>query len=312
MPSWKKVITSGSDAELNSLYAPSITGSLHGTASYVQTASYVNPLVQTVQITGSLTTTGSNTLIGSTYLTGSLNVSGSTLFVGTHTLSGSNTITGNTILSGSLEVSGSSNFHNSEFIVTGSTHFKGIHTISGSTEITGSFNVIDGNINIVSGSSFTRWGNKLFNYGQFSSTETQSGSANTAYAMKFNTNDDALNVHIVSSSRITVDNTGIYNLQFSSQLGNTANTAIDFDIWFAYTGSNIANSNTQLTLNKVPGSLGKLAAAWNFMTLIHANDYIEIMWSCTAATGQIQSSPTQSAPTRPAIPSVIATLTQIA
>jgi hypothetical protein len=197
-----------------------------------------------------------------------------------------------------LEVSGSSNFHNSEFIVTGSTHFKGIHTISGSTESTGSFNVIDGNINIVSGSSFTRWGNKLFNYGQFSSTETQSGSANTAYAMKFNTNDDALNVHIVSSSRITVDNTGIYNLQFSSQLGNTANTAIDFDIWFAYTGSNIANSNTQLTLNKIPGSLGKLAAAWNFMTLIHANDYIEIMWSCTDATGQLQAQGTQTGPTR--------------
>ena len=34
MPSWKKVIVSGSDASLNSLYAPSITGSLQGTASY--------------------------------------------------------------------------------------------------------------------------------------------------------------------------------------------------------------------------------------------------------------------------------------
>jgi hypothetical protein len=274
-----------------------ITGSLFGTASWannVLTSSYVLPLNQNVQ------------------LTGSLNVSGSTLFEGIHTLSGSNTITGNTVLSGSLEVSGSSNFKNSIFILTGSTHFKGIHTISGSTEITGSFNVIDGNINIVSGSSFTRWGNKLFNYGQFSDSTTQSGSANTAYAMKLNTTDFSLNTRIVSQSRITVDNTGIYNLQFSTQLGNTANTAIDFDIWFAYTGSNIANSNTQLTLNKVPGSLGKLVAAWNFMTPIYANDYIEIMWSCTAATGQLQSQGTQTGPTRPATPSVIATLTQIA
>ena len=38
MPSWKKVITSGSDASLNSLYSPSITGSLHGTASYANYA----------------------------------------------------------------------------------------------------------------------------------------------------------------------------------------------------------------------------------------------------------------------------------
>ena len=269
-------------------------------------------------VTGSLFTTGSNTLIGNTVLSGSLSISGSQTFNGTsafygnHTLSGSNTILGNTVMSGSIEVSGSSNFRNSVFIVTGSTSFKGIHQVSGSTSITGSFNVIDGDINIVSGSSFTRWGNKLFNYGQFSDTTTQSGSADTPYAMKFNTTDFVLNTRIVSSSRITVDNTGIYNLQFSAQLGNTANSTIDFDIWFAYTGSNIANSNTNVTLNKVAGSNGRLVASWNFATPIAANDYVEIYWSCNAATGQLQATGTQTAPTRPAIPSVIATLTQIA
>ena len=41
MPSWKKVIISGSNAELTSLYAPSITGSLQGTASFASTASNV-------------------------------------------------------------------------------------------------------------------------------------------------------------------------------------------------------------------------------------------------------------------------------
>jgi hypothetical protein len=54
MSDWKKVITSGSDAELNSLYAPSITGSLHGTASWAQnslTASYSPNLT----ISGSIT-----------------------------------------------------------------------------------------------------------------------------------------------------------------------------------------------------------------------------------------------------------------
>ncbi len=44
MPSWRKVITSGSDANLNSLsvsslFAPNITGYLTGTASYALTAS---------------------------------------------------------------------------------------------------------------------------------------------------------------------------------------------------------------------------------------------------------------------------------
>ena len=58
--------------------------------------------------------------------------------------------------------------------------------------------------------------------------------------------------------------------------------------------------------------MGRLVAAWNFMTPITAGDYVEIKWSCNAATGQLQAAGTQTVPTRPAIPSVIATLTQIA
>jgi hypothetical protein len=42
MPNWRKVITSGSDAALNSLIITSgITGSLQGTASFAITASHV-------------------------------------------------------------------------------------------------------------------------------------------------------------------------------------------------------------------------------------------------------------------------------
>jgi energy-coupling factor transporter ATP-binding protein EcfA2 len=114
MPSWKKVIVSGSDAFLNALTVTNgITGSLHGTASWAQnaiTASYVLNAVSASYalnadlldgrdssvfattgsnifrgnqtVTGSLFTTGSNTLIGSTSLTGSLNISGSEIITG--------------------------------------------------------------------------------------------------------------------------------------------------------------------------------------------------------------------------------------
>ena len=51
-----------------SLIAPSITGSLLGTASFASTASFVNPLTQSVAITGSLTVNGSNTTTGTTTL----------------------------------------------------------------------------------------------------------------------------------------------------------------------------------------------------------------------------------------------------
>ena len=48
MPNWKKIIVSGSDAQLNSVNATSFTGSLLGTASnaisasYALTASYIS------------------------------------------------------------------------------------------------------------------------------------------------------------------------------------------------------------------------------------------------------------------------------
>lgn len=240
-----------------------------------------------------------------TEITGSFNVSGSTYQFG------NNTLVGNTTLSGSIEVSGSSNFKNSLFIVTGSALFTGSHRVVGET-------IISGSIYISSGSSYYRNDHKLFNYGQWCSLETQSGSANTAYPMKLGTQlDGAEGITIVNNgsgfpTRIKAHNTGLYNIQFSAQLTNTANTNITFDIWFAYTGSNIDNSNTQVDVNKSTGQLGRSVAAWNLLTPIQANDYVEIIWSCNAATGQLVYIGTQTTPTRPAIPSVIATITQIA
>ena len=292
-----------------------LTGSLNITGSTIQTGN--NNLIGNTTLSGSIGISGSSTIQGTTTMTGSLNISGSTTlsgstnFSGTHILSGSNTIIGNTVLSGSIEVSGSSNFHNSIFIVTGSTFIKGLTNISGSTNITGSFNVVDGNINVVSGSSFTRWGNKLFNYGQFSSTTTQSGSANTAYSMTFDTTDFSNGVSLVDGSKLTIANTGLYNIQFSAQLHTTANQAVDFSIWFAMTGSNIANSNTDFSIEKINGG-GFQVAALNFLTQIASGSYVELKYSKTTANGQLQSKGIQASPTRPATPSVILTVTQVA
>ncbi len=248
--------------------------------------------------TGSVRITGSLNTIGTTTMTGSLLVSGSTTQIG------DNTLLGNTTLNGTIEVSGSTNFHNHTITMTGSMFTSGSQVITGSLDI-------NGNVNVASGSEFYLAGNKLFNYGQFSDTTTQSGSANTAYAKKLNTIDFAHEVSIENGTRIKVANTGIYNLQFSTQLANTANTNITFDIWLAYTGSNYPNTNTQIDVNKSAGQLGRQVAAWNFMLPIKADDYVELMWSCNASTGILAAAGTQTTPDRPAIPSVIATLTQI-
>jgi hypothetical protein len=177
--------------------------------------------------------------------------------------------------------------------------------------------IITGSLTLSSGSAlrinngFYVDGQKQFNYGQFSSTKTQSGSADTAYSATFDTTDFSQGVSLVAGSRITVANTGIYNIQFSVQLHTTSNEAVDFSIWFAMTGSNIANSNTDFTVEKIAGG-GFGVAALNFLTQIASGSYVELKYSKTTTNGQLQAKGTQSAPTRPATPSVILTVTQVA
>ena len=84
MATWKKVVVSGSNAELNTLRATSVTASLFGTASYA-----VNALTS---LSSSFATTASY----------ALNAGGSQLATGSFATTGSNTFVGNQIVSGSL------------------------------------------------------------------------------------------------------------------------------------------------------------------------------------------------------------------
>lgn len=278
------------------------TGSLLGTASFASTAS--NSISSSYASNADLldgrdstvfATTGSNIFIGTQIVTGSLFTSGS------------NTLIGNTILSGSFEVSGSTILHNSTFIVTGSTFINGTTQITGSTGITGSFSVRDGNIDIVSGSSFTRWGNKLFNYGAFSDYTTQSGSANTAHAITFNTTDVALGVSLSGSSAIKIENTGIYNFQWSGQANEGAGAAV-ISIWLRVNGNDVPGSRGDISL----GSNNAALPAWNYVLPFNANDAVELYWSSTSANTTWVFSPPAINPTRPSTASIIATITQIA
>ena len=195
-------------------------------------------------------------------------------------------------------------FSTSSFATTGSNVFSGSQGISGSLYVSESLYVTN---------EIYLNGNKLFNYAQFSDTTTQSGSANTAYSMKFNTTDISHNISMVSDSRITVQNTGIYNLQFSAQLDNQSNTNEVVDIWLAVTGSNIPNSTTTVAINKAQaGNIGKLVAAWNYMIPLSASQYVELKWNTHGGNIILLATGSQSNPDRPATPSVIATITQIA
>ena len=152
-------------------------------------------------------------------------------------------------------------------------------------------------------------------YGAFQdSTDQTASSTTTAYAITFNTTDFSNGVTLSNSSRLNVKNYGIYNYQFSVQFKNTTNDTQDVDIWFRKNGTDISNSNSRfsLTARKSSGDPSHLIAAMNFYVELNADDYIELMWRVSDVGLSIEQYPAGTSPTRPAVPSVIATMQYVA
>jgi hypothetical protein len=148
-------------------------------------------------------------------------------------------------------------------------------------------------------------------YGAFQdSTDQVAASTTVAYPITFDTTDFSNGVTVVSNSRITVASAGIWNLQFSIQLTNTTNAAQDVDVWFRVNGTNVPASNSRFGLapRKSPSDPFHLIMALNYFVSLNATDYVEIVWRTTDTGVYIEHYPVSASPTRPAIPSAIATL----
>lgn len=112
------------------------------------------------------------------------------------------------------------------------------------------------------------------------------------------------------ASKLTVQEPGVHNLQFSMQFINTSAQLQDVSVWFRINGTDVPESNTFISIPNSHGGVdGHMVAAWNFMAAYDPGDYIEIWWSSTDASVSLAHIPTQTGPVRPATPSVIATLT---
>lgn len=141
-------------------------------------------------------------------------------------------------------------------------------------------------------------------YGSFYDTTTQSAIlGNTGYAMTFNSTDYSNGVAIVSNSRITLDYTGIYNLQFSAQLNKSTASKSTVDIWLRKNGTDISNTNTSVSL---AGSDARTVAAWNFFVGVTAGDYLQLMWATDNTNSNILYEAANSI--HPATPSIILTV----
>jgi hypothetical protein len=148
-------------------------------------------------------------------------------------------------------------------------------------------------------------------YGAFQDgTDQTAANTNTAYAITFDTTYLANGVTLSNSSRLNVSQAGVYNVQFSIQFKNTTNDTQDTDVWFRKNGTDIPKSNSRFGLapRKASTDPSHIIGALNFFVDLAANDYLQIMWRVSDTGVSIEHYAAGTSPTRPAIPSVIATV----
>jgi hypothetical protein len=146
---------------------------------------------------------------------------------------------------------------------------------------------------------------KRSRYGQFLDTTSQIPAAiNTPYAVTFDTTDVSNGVYIGSpTSRVYVDERGIYNFLFSIQLDKTTGGVGLIWIWPRINGVDVPNSNSQLRLQ---GNNNEQLATIGYFFELNAGDYVEIMYAVDDVTVQLTSF--ASSAFYPAAPSIILTV----
>ena len=160
---------------------------------------------------------------------------------------------------------------------------------------------------------FGPMGGKYINipYGAFQDgTNQTAANTTTAYPVTFDTTDFSNGVTLSNSSRLNVAQPGVYNLQFSIQVKNTTNSSEDVDFWFRKNGTDIAKSNSRfgISARKSSGDPSHVIVALNFFVSLAANDYVQIVWRTSDVAVTIETFAAGTSPTRPSIPSVIATM----
>lgn len=145
-------------------------------------------------------------------------------------------------------------------------------------------------------------------YGEFTKLDSQSPAAiNTAYALTFTTTLLANGVSIgTPTSRVYIEQAGLYNLACSVQITSTNSSQKAVWIWLRKNGTtDLPNSAriASITLNN-----GYLVVTLNVIASLLANDFIEVMYASDSTNVSIAT--VAATAFAPAAPAVILAVTQ--
>lgn len=142
----------------------------------------------------------------------------------------------------------------------------------------------------------------------FDTTTQTNPSAASGNSFKYNTVADARGISVVSGSMIQVQNSGIYNIQFSAQLEKASANKEDVDIWLSKNNVGVPWSATTIV---VEGSSDRQVAAWNFFLSMDSNEYAELYWHSDDLDVALIAASGHAVPSHPDIPSVILTVNNV-
>lgn len=143
--------------------------------------------------------------------------------------------------------------------------------------------------------------------GAFYDTTTQTNAA-PINKIKMNTAYITDGITVVDNTKITFLHAGRYNIQFSLQVEKTDSGTDQFELFLLRNNELGPWTNTKLTL---VGNSAKAVAAWNYVVEEPVNTFIELAWYSADSDVRILAEPAKTNPDRPAIPSVIVTVTQV-
>lgn len=297
------VVTAGGNATVS-------IGQPVGTANSVQFfAVTANTTVQaTGNITGgNLTTAGRVVATGNIVTSGHVITPGTTINTGvisTGNIAGGNLI-GNNLTPTRVTFVGPAKgiTDDGEFTYNPVTNTLSVGNVSATGNVTAAYYY--GNGSTLTGTT----GGSTY-YAQFWSTVTQlNGGATTANPMTYDTSDTFnTGIFVSNNSRIVIANPGVYDIQFSAQFAKTDSGFDTVSIWLSKNGVNVTDTCSDIELD---GNNARLITAWNFLVEVTApNDYYELYWSSADTSARILAQGTRIDPVRPAIPSVIVTVTQ--
>ena len=132
------------------------------------------------------------------------------------------------------------------------------------------------------------------------STNVTAASANTAYAIQYDSPSDAVGISLdgTDATKIVFAEAGEYLLNFSAQMSTSTSSSVNFYFWARINGTDVAKSTM---FNSLKQNSTTLVVSKSAIFELEANDYLQAMWATDDTTGILDATAaTAFAPAAPA------------